>query len=1433
MKRLILHWTLVCCLALPRISPAETTIGTSPADKSGKPLNFDFESGTLQDWIAEGVAFSKQPVKGNTVSDRRSDMKSQHQGEYWVGTFELGGDQPQGTLTSAPFKITQPFASFLFAGGSHEDTRVELVRADTQKVVFKTSGYDSENLRPVVVDLREHQGKEIFIRLVDRESGGWGHVNFDDFKLHAQRPKFDNELDAARLAKQNEMPPPDLVKFSGLTAEEAAKAITMPPGFKATLFAGEPDVQQPIAFSIDDRGRLWVAEGFTYPIRVGHPPETASKSSDPTPEQLKDILNGKDRIIVLEDTDGDGRFNKRTVFMEKLNLVSGIEIGFGGIWIGAAPYLMFVPVNDWDDPKPAGNPKILLDGWDYKRDTHETLNTFTWGPDGWLYGCHGVFCPSLVGKPGAPESERQWMDAGVWRYHPTKHIFEVFAEGTSNPWGVDFDERGQCWIEACVIPHLFHMVQGGRYHRQGGEHFAINLEETARNEKHRERGSRKPIFPYVYEDIKTVADHVHYAGNKGPHAGNARSGAVGGGHAHAGLMVYQGTNWPAEFCGKLYMNNIHGARINMDNPERAGSGFIGRHGPDIINFNDKWSQVLNMLQGPDGSVYMIDWYDKNECHHNDPNGHDRSNGRIFKISYGDVKSSPVDLQKNSDEELIRLVGSKNEWMSRHARRILHERTSVWVARYSTLSFTSVYTAELEQVTSRLDSFISKLNESFKSAPDTRTRLRYLWVTPTVAPLSSSMFSQYRKSNDEWVRAWAIRDLSEAVRLSRKESMLHKESLGELVQLAREDKSPVVRLYLASAMQRLPVDDRWEVIEALSQHAEDANDHNIPLMVWYAAEPLPTKDLNRAFALAEKSKLPKLLEFTVRRTAALNTPDAFAAITKTLDRVSDDGKRLNILNGLSAALRGQRSVAMPQGWESVEAKFSSSANAEIRSQVQALSLTFGSTGALASLKKTLADPSAELNARRTALDSLLQARPADLPPILQGLLRDSNLRAPALRALASFDDPQTPAAILSVYPSLNTTEKRDALNSLASRAAYAKSLLTAVEQKQIASTEITAEMVRQLRNLKNPEIDELLTKVWGVARDSSADKQQEIEKYRNIYRAGGSQPGDALRGRVVFAKVCAQCHTLFDSGGKVGPDLTGSNRGDLDYILQNIVDPNAVIPNEYRSSTVETKDDRVLTGLIKEQTEQTITVVTANETVVLPRNEIQAIQESQLSMMPEALLAPLNDQEVRDLVYYLRQPGQAQLLVTPETIGFFFNGKDLSNWDGDTELWQVENGEIVGKTAAGLKHNAFLMSQLVLGDFRLVCKVKLTPNSENSGIQFRSEPHGEFEMKGLQADIGKGWWGKLYEENGRALLWDKPGDAHVKLEDWNTYEVVAVGSRIRTAINGKLCVDLDDPQISRRGIIGLQVHSGGPLEIRFKDLQLELDPKLEISTASRD
>ncbi len=1352
---------------------AALPVPIKPAAKDGRALNLDFEDGTLRDWTATGDAFDQQPIMGDTVAKRRGDMKSGHQGQYWIGTYEIKGDAPKGTLTSIRFKVTQPFASFLIAGGSGPNTRVELVDADSKKVFFKISGYDNEQLRPVVVDLAAEQGKEMFIRLVDEETRGWGHINFDDFKFYAGKPEFANVLDPNADA----MPPVDVIKFAGLSPEDAAKEMTLPPGFKATLFAGEPDVKQPIAFAIDHKGRIWVAEAYTYPIRA--------KEGE-----------GRDRILVFEDTNGDGKFDKRTVFMEGLNLVSGLEVGFGGVWVGAAPYLMFIPMKDGPEPKPSGPPQILLDGWGYQ-DTHETLNTFTWGPDGWLYGCHGVFTFSNVGKTNAPNAERTLMTCGIWRYHPTKHIFERFSEGTSNPWGVDFDAHGQCIIEACVIPHLWQMVQGGHFERQGGQH----------------------VNPYVFDDIKTIADHLHYAGNKGPHAANNRSGAMGGGHAHAGLMIYQGDSWPQEYRGQYYMNNIHGARINEDSPEPQGSSMVGHHKPDFINFNDSWSQILNLQSDQDGSVYMIDWYDKNQCHSGDPNMHDRSNGRIFKIVYGDTKTTPVDLEKKTDAQLAFMQSSANDWYARHARRLLQERSVTQPLAEDAKKLLLLFLNPNEQ------NINLKLNAAGHTAPREIMELRALWALHDANALPEEIALKLLHKNNPYVRAWTIQLLAEKNQVS-------PAAMDEFLRMAREDTSPVVRLYLTSMLQRIPASQRWDIVTALNQHGEDAADHNLPLMNWYAAEPLATNDMRRALALAESSKVPRMLHFTVRRAAATGTPDAFAAVTESLNRVPNDAMRLDVLNGISLALKGQRRLQMPAGWNAIETRFSASPNADVRAQVQSLSLIFGSTNALAALRKTLMDESADVGARRTAMDSLLAARDPDLAPSLHQLLNNAALQGPALRGLAGYDDPRTPDAIVAVYPKLPPAQRRDALNTLASRVAFAKGLMNAITQQIVPVKDLTADVVRQLRNLKSPELEAQIREVWGVSREATADKKAEIEKYKNVYWAGGSQPGDASRGRAVFSRTCQQCHTLFDTGGKVGPDLTGSNRADLDYILLNIIDPNAVIPNDYRASNIETKDGRSITGIVTKQDDKTITVVTANETLVMPRNEIASQKLSELSMMPEGLLQPLSDQEVRDLVYYLSRPGQVPMAASadvPANPATFFDGKDLANWEGDMSLWHVENGEIVGKTATGLKHNEFLKSRMPLENFRLVLKIKLTPNKENSGVQFRSEKFGDYEMKGPQADVGVGWWGKLYEENGRAVLSDKPGDPFVNQDDWNTYEILAVDGKIRTALNGHLCVDIDDPKISRRGITGLQMHAGGPLEVRFKELRLELNPKFEMTT----
>lgn len=1338
------------CLVLALISSRglyaqDRADGTPPVDADGKPLNLDFETGTLAHWTAVGRAFQQQPVEGDTVPARRSDMRSQHQGRYWIGTFERFGDDPQGTLTSIPFRVTHPFASFRVAGGSHEETCVELVRADTGKPFARISGDNTENLKTVAVDLKEHLGKEIFIRLVDAHSGGWGHINFDHFRFHEQRPE----------ASDRALPPPiDVYSHAGLSPEDAAQAMTVPPGFQVTLFAGEPDVVQPIAMTIDERGRLWVAEAYSYPVRV--PDDQA-----------------RDRILIFEDLDNDGRFDNRTVFIDKLNLVSGLEVGFGGVWVGAAPYLLFIPDANRDDV-PDGPPQALLDGWAME-DTHETLNSFIWGPDGWLYGCHGVFTHSNVGKPGATDAERTRINAGVWRYHPTRHEFEVFAHGTSNPWGVDFDAHGQCLIEACVIPHLYHLAQGGRYERQAGSHFN----------------------PYTYDDIKTIADHRHYVGAN-PHAGNNRSDSMGGGHAHAGLLIYNGGLWPKEYGGGLFMNNIHGARLNHDVLTPRGSGFIGSHRPDFLLTHDAWSQIVYLRSGPDGNVYMIDWYDKNQCHRNEVEMHDRTNGRIFKVSYGGDKPAAVVLDTQTSDQLAACLMHPNNWYARQARRLLQERaaagapdptTRAWLAR-------QVETQEADS-----------------------NRLSALWGLHAYGGLEEQHVVQFLANTSPYVRAWTIQ-------LACEQKLPSSGTLERMRELAQRDPSPVVRLYLASAVQRLPESfnaDKWGIIDRLAQHGEDSDDPNLPLMVWYAAEPLAAADPVRALVLARGAKLPNLLAYMTRRVASLGTPDAVTQLIEQVRATDDPSQRLTMLQALYLALQGRRDVPVPTGWPVLFPELLRSENEETRTLAIALGTTFGDLQAMAVLRAVLTAPRTPANQKNDAIAALLKARDPELPGLLLPLLdAPGPLRATALRALAAYEEAEISERILKAYGDFAPGEKRDALATLAARAASAARLLDAVAAKRVPAADLNADVIRNLRNLKDDAINKRIAEVWGQARETPAEKAALIEKYRGIVRAGYVDRPNPMLGRAVYAKTCGQCHMIFGTGPNIGPDLTGSNRADLDYLLTNVIDPSALVGKDYQATVVALNDGRTLTGIVKSEDADALVLITATETIVIPKPDVEERKLTDQSLMPEDQWSNLSDHEIRSLVAYLASPNQVPMLATPENAASFFNGQDLSGWRGEEGLWTVENGTIVGKSN-GLDHNSFLVSDLAAANFRLSFEVLLLGNEGNSGVQFRSEALPDGEMKGYQADIGPGWWGKLYEENGRALLWDKSGESHVKPGAWNSYEIHAEGTRILTRINGQTCVEVDDPDGARVGVFGLQLHSGGPTEVRFRNLRLEVLP----------
>jgi len=788
--------------------------GIAPKDE-GRPINLGFERGNLNDWSAQGDAFVK-PLFYDTSVIYEDDPKLGFDGDFVLSSGGSSFYKRKGILTSVPFEVTHPYASFLVSGGALEETRVELVLEATGEVIFKCTGQGRVIMQPVVVDLSNYLNTNIFIRVIDNETGistipyirddTWAHINFDNFLFYPQRPNFSNELSPEEIIV---LPPLDTVINSGLSGKEAIKAMSLPDGFKVTLAAAEPNVVRPISFTSDARGRLWVVEAHTYPV--------------PAAEG-----QGKDRILIMEDTDGDGTLDKRKVFIEGLNLASGIEIGMGGVWVAAAPYLLFIPVNEGED-KPAGPPQVLLDGWGLD-DTHEVLNNLSWGPDGWLYGVHGVFTHSNVGKPGATAEERTKLNAAVWRYHPSRHEFEIFSRGSSNPWGIDFNEFGHAFITVCVIPHMYHIIQGARYQRQGGKHFN----------------------PYTYDDIKTIVDHVHYLGDRGPHAGNFRSAAAGGGHAHAGAMIYLGgDSWPKQYHNTIFMNNINGARLNNDRLNRSGSGYVATHKDDFLVMNDSWSQWLNFKYDPGGSVFAIDWYDQNQCHSPNPDVHDKTLGRIFKITHENDKWIQVNLSKATDMELVNYQLNSNEWYVRQARTILQQR------------------GPNNEVHKALKAILANNSDITK-------KLRALWALHVTDGITEEELLALLDHSDEYLRSWAIQLMTENKKLS-------EQVLTRFAELAKKDPSALVRLYLLSSMMRLDPAYRWDVLEALAQRSEDAEDHNIPLMLWYAAEPLVDIDATRMLKMAEKSKIPYFLEYSIQRLGEITNEDIVRLLRQIRNR----------------------------------------------------------------------------------------------------------------------------------------------------------------------------------------------------------------------------------------------------------------------------------------------------------------------------------------------------------------------------------------------------------------------------------------------------------------------------------------------------------------------------------------------------------------------
>lgn len=942
---------------------------------------------------------------------------------------------------------------------------------------------------------------------------------------------------------------------------ESAARMELPPGFHASLFAGEPDVRQPIALEIDDRGRIWVAECYSYP------------DWKPT---------GSDRILIFEDVDQDGKFDKRTVFADHLANVSGLALGFGGVYVCATPNLLFIPDADGDD-RPDSPATVLLDGWSMEAE-HNVFNSLTWGPDGRLYGTNGILATSLVGKPGTPERDRTPINCGVWRFHPVTREFEVVASGTTNPWGLDFDERGDAYITNCVIPHLFPVIPGGHFQRMFG----------------------RDLAPFAYELMPTCADHIHWAGGRwqDSRGGGGVHDTVGGGHAHSGAMVYLGDNWPDAYRGNVFMSNIHGNRINRDRLERTGSSVTARHEPDFLRARDQWFRCLALKYGPTGSVFLIDWSDTDECHDTDANGPERSTGRIYEVWRGEHPRLKVDLRKLTNVELVGLLDRTNKWFPQHARRILHERAAAKVA--------------IEPI-------------------DKPLTYETLWAMHVTGQAPESVMLGWSRHADPEVRRWFVK-------LATETSSPASGVIARMIELAGSDDSVRVRQALASALPKVPREASWSIAERLVRCAADADDRYQPLLVWYGVASLAAADPERAVELAKASRLPTVTRLIARR---LSDGDAIGAkgrgaLAGALAGALPQPVQAALIEGMREGLAGRRDVPPPARWSEAERVLLASRDPEVREPALEVSLVFGNPAAAEALERIAASSAVALGRREQALEALLAAKPTGLAKRLEGLLDDPPLRGAAIRALGVVGGPETPSAILKRYKGLTDYEKMDAVAALAARRESTAVLLDAVASGAIPRRDVSTAIARQIQAFQSKDLSERLERVWGHVGNTSRNKVELIAKYKKSLGDDVARRANAAAGRRVFARTCGACHRLFDSGGEVGPDLTGSNRKNLDYLLENIIDPSATVAGEFKLVTFSLADGRLISGIIRESNEKTVVVQTVNQKLTLPREDIEETRPSSASIMPEGQLESLSSDEVRDLVGYLAGDAQVPL-----------------------------------------------------------------------------------------------------------------------------------------------------------------------------------------------
>ncbi len=1016
-------------------------------------------------------------------------------------------------------------------------------------------------------------------------SGTWEFRTGDDVAWAKVKPEVVGDVAKRRV----QLP---AFKFRELAAAEDAplppeKSVAMmqvPDDLVVECVLAEPVVRQPLQMHFDTRGRLWVVNYEQYPNPAGlkmlsrdqHWRAVYDKTPLPPPRGVK----GRDRITVHEDTDGDGRFDKHSVFLDDLNIATACAVGEKGVWVLNPPYLLFYADENGDDV-PDGDPEVHLEGFGIE-DTHSCANSLTWGPDGWLYGAQGSTVSGNVRRPGEKTGVFS-MGQNVWRYHPTRKVYEVFAEGGGNAFGVEFDSEGRLFSgHNGGNTRGFHYIQGGYYQKGFGKHGPLSN-------------------PHAYGYFPAMR---HHDVPRFTHD----------------FVVYEDTALPEPYRGKLFGVEPLQGQLVLSSIEDDGSTFRTQDLSRVLKTDEKRFRPVAIEVGPDGAIYVADFHEPQISHREHFAGVvENTTGRIYRIraKKGGAKPLP-DLTRRTNEELVALLKSSDESLRSAARRVL------WSKRRNTIDEFDAARLQGQAALERLWLAKQGLAERTAELLGHRDPVVREWAVRLLCDIPES----------------GTRYASRLAHIAENETDVRVRS--QLAASARRIDPPKNRWSGTYESSGHPV-----VWALLGRDADADDPHLPLMIWWAIERECSERPSYVVAALegerhADRWKSRVLRETVLtrlmRRLASEGSQRHLELCARLLKASPDAAATKSLTAGFEEAYRGRALVGLPS--ELVEALAESGgASLSLRLRQRDDEAVGESLDAIVNDKVTAAE-------RVRLIEILGEIREARAVDPLLSLLASKNdaVRSATLGALQAFDEPRIGERIVAIVPRSAAVEsdaesgrndvRNLALEVLGGRAAWTSQLLDAVESGRIDADSVPRSIVRRLTLHREPAVARRVEKVWGDVRGATSDEMAaEIGRLTETIAAGS---GDPFGGKRLYEKSCGKCHQLFGEGGRIGPDLTPYQRKDTANLLVNVVNPSAEVRKGFESSVVVTDEGRVVTGFLTEQTPQLVVVRTAEgREVRIPAESVEEITRQKASLMPERLLDGLTDQQVRDLFAYLR------------------------------------------------------------------------------------------------------------------------------------------------------------------------------------------------------